>query len=167
MSLPDKSSAEAVMKQFSRKRPTAVTVIGWLCIVGGSIAVLETIWNIRDSLPQPFLNLLAAAVFLLLGVVNLIAGVYLLRLRAWARTAIEVVCCVEIFVFSLGPILWGAYVIGFERLLAGWSAQAKTIMCASLALQCAVPAVVNGIIIYFLRSKKVRDAFANDVGQDK
>lgn len=103
--------------------------------------------------------LLAALLQFGLAGASFLAGIGLLRLRAWARTTIEVIAWLEILLCAVGPMLHFVYILCFTNVLAEWSG-AITTMFGFLALMCGMVGLVNGLIIYFLRSKKVRVAFA-------
>ena len=104
------------MKDTIKKRPTSITVIGWLSIVIAGLTIISTIIGLAffiliqqmgagippvpEEIPVPFkLSCIIYRNFIPLVVAQiafatfvLIAGIQFLKLRAWARTALEVVC---------------------------------------------------------------------------
>ena len=167
------------MTQFVKKRPRAVSVIGWCCIVVGICEVasdIHSIWNIWNYMPEPVgattsqqlsdldkFNSKVVPLIAVIGVfldgLQVIAGAYLLKLRAWARTTIEVVAWIQILVLAVGPILGFIYIACFTTGLTEWPGMLLSNFLF-LALSCAWITTWYGLVIYFLRSKKVRAAFA-------
>lgn len=164
------------MTESVKKRPTAVTVIAWFWFLSGCWSALASVVSFWSEPPSESLVNQAAKDVPLLAVVYrhytlaalsqfayaaayIVAGIGLLRLRAWARTTVEVIAWVEILFYSVGPILHFIYTYYFTGALAEWSGGIAK-MPGFLVLLCGVVAVVNGLIIYFLRSKKVREAVA-------
>jgi hypothetical protein len=124
------------------ERPAAVTVIGWVWIVYGILKLVGGVWalaawrfgGLRDVFAGPgfptalptrilqnafgHLALGLAAQVVFAGSV-VIAAAALLRLRSWARSAIEVLCWFSlcyVVAFTLGWIwLWRRVSVGAPR----------------------------------------------------
>ena len=124
------------------KRPRSVTVIGWISIVFAVSTILSNGWGIWEGsqgqievTPIPS-EIPAAWVFklvvenygilrylgLALAMLILIAGIEFLRLRAWARTVLEIyywfgfVLLIGVFSFIL---IWGSIILFPETLGMG------------------------------------------------
>ena len=168
------------MTQSITKRPRAISVIGWFCIVVGCCGTFVALCHIWNGTPIPpsdadkqrgYDNLCYTWVLWdkdfnsVCSIAELIAGVYLLKLRNWARMTIEVVCWLEILVVPVGTmvaIVWSVYHNPLAlQSLADLSAWPMITVLAFLVVLCATRAAVNGAIIYYLRSKQVGDAFAS------
>lgn len=166
------------MNQSIKKRPTAVTVIGWICIAVGLGGMICDGWNILRWILEPatavsgksmaWLDALNSKLFVwvvfmdaICSLVECVAGAYLLKLRAWARITIEVVAWIDILVFVVAPIFQCIYVVCFTDLFRDWPTAGIMQVMLFAAILCGWLGIVNGLIIYFLRSKKVRDAFAS------
>lgn len=166
------------MNHSIEKRPTVVTVIGWICIAAGLWEMTRDCWNISRWILEPatavsgqsmaWLNALNSklAVWVMFidaicSLVGCIAGAYLLKLRAWARTTIEVVAWIDILVFVVAPMFYCSYIVCFTDVFRDWPTAAIMQVMLFAAISYGWLGTVNGLIIYFLRSKKVRDAFAS------
>lgn len=166
------------MSQSIEKRPTAVTVIGWICIAVGLWGVICDGWNISRWILEPatavssksmaWLDALNSKLFVwvmfmdaICSLVECVAGAYLLKLRVWARITIEVVAWIDILVFVVLPMFYWSYMFCFTDLLRDWPTAGIMRVMLFAAILYGWLGIVNGLIIYFLRSKKVRDAFAS------
>ena len=124
---------DAPVATFTEPRPTAVTVVAWTWIVLGTFFAsalfnLPLLLRADDSgiAPVWVLSLQLVAQFVG-GVLGVIGGINLLKLRAWARTVLEVLTwalVVEIVGFvafaalSFGLVI-GAVMAGFAGVLYG------------------------------------------------
>jgi hypothetical protein len=153
----------------SARRPTSMTVIGWLYIVGAGLTALSALMGMAASrimvdmgeipsaadLPPdtpalialtvsllPFFALLSLAQLGLAGFV-LYAAIQFLRRRAWARTALEVMTWLGIVGTLMVLVAWGFM---WVRLAAGIPAPSTTSSPASLATFGVVAAIVIGAI---------------------
>ncbi|MBI5818750.1 MAG: hypothetical protein HZA88_07165 [Verrucomicrobia bacterium] len=166
------------MNQSIENRPKAVTVIGWFCIAVGLWGMICDGWNISRWILEPatavssksmaWLDALNSKLFVwvmfidaICSLVECIAGAYLLKLRAWARITIEVVAWIDILFFVVAPMFEYIYIVCFTGVFGDRSAAAIMPVMLFAAVSCGWMGTVNGLIIYFLRSKKVRDAFAS------
>jgi len=164
------------------ERPTAVTVIGWVWIVYGALKLMGGAWalaalrlggGLGDALAGPgFPTFLPARILqgafgsLALGLkVQMIfaaavtfAAVSLLRLRSWARSAIEVLCWFSlcyVATFTLGWIwLWRRVSVGAPRPASFRFIGLTVAIGAAIVLGLAFASMIRA-----LRNDEVRRAF--------
>lgn len=165
----------------SSARPTGITIIGWLWLVIGAFMLFSALMGglgysmMRQpgmqsaaDLPREFAlmnwvfqNFAAlVAVQCVIAVVALWAGIDLLRLKAWARSAVEVLCWVGV-IWTLG---FGIYWVYMWISMAG---QAPAAADASRWIGAAMGAVVTlvfavplAIMIRYLRGNEARQAMS-------
>ncbi len=176
------------MNEISKKRPTSITVIGWTFIVSAILMILSggmglmmfSLMNqmkadvppITEELPDQFrapaiifeyyvlisLFEIAGAIFVL------IAGIQFLKLRKWARNALEIISWLSLVFTVVFGIYWVISwvslsskipiqegVSGVPPMLGVFGA----VMGGVVTLIWAAPLVV---IIYFLRGKTIKEA---------
>ena len=176
------------MSAIQKKRPTAITVIGWIYIAvavlmifsGGmgfvAFSFMQDIKGERPPTPEdtpfPFgvmdvvfqhFDLLALAQVALAAFI-IIASIQFLRLRRWARTALEVIAWLGlVYIVGFG-IFW---VTSWISITSGIPATEGAsgppplfnvfgaVMGSMVMLFWAIPLVV---IIAFLRGKTIREA---------
>jgi hypothetical protein len=168
------------------ERPRAVTVIGWVWIVLSGILLLKALlnlltWSVLHSTApallqtfgeryanMPFVQaILAHADVMLLTQATfwtlvLISGWNLLRLRPWARVAIQAVCCLGI-VYAAGLLIfWFAI---WRKAGLATRDPSLTESMRSLALftgigACILLGSLFGVMLVFLQSSSLRGAFA-------
>lgn len=171
------------------KRPTGITVTAWLWIVTGGFTVFGGLlggfaYSMMGQMGQPpafpsdmpggFVLMTAAfqyfGVLLVLQTVVAIlavwAGIALLQLKAWARTAVEalswlsLVCCVGFGIFWI--YLWVSMTGRMPKTAApvdiGMFQMLGAAMGAVVTVAFAVPL---WIMIRYLRGTEVRTAIAN------
>ncbi len=154
------------------KRPICVTVIGWVWIIISGMMIFPAIMAlltlfVMGDMAQPDHQICedipAIAKFfplLIIGqgglsTLTFISGVYFLKLRAWARSVLEVLTwTLLIFVIGNG-IIW----------VASWysstSGASLGFTILGIIMGITVSAIVGtllGILLKFLRSQEVRDA---------
>jgi hypothetical protein len=162
------------MADFTEKRPTSVSVIGWFWIIVGSfmafsgiVASLASIFQRPRGFPRDtnagfgvFDFVFGHFVFfaiaqVLVGAVAITAGAHFLRLRAWARTMLEVIAWL-----GLVNVIGWIVVLQFDAISHGGERGAfhsivRIVMGIMLMAFYGVPL---GVIVHFLRSPKVRGA---------
>ena len=155
------------------ERPRSVTVVGWTFLVLSSLRFLEDVWGwaiwklgnpepvIRFFLPRGevgamprwvmahFLTVVAVQ-----GAVALCVAVIswnFLRLRAWARPALEIVCWL-----AMALVTGIAGLVGYESARFG---EAVTVRQLSFYFAILLADLVIAGVIWTIRSPRVRDAF--------
>jgi hypothetical protein len=178
------------MDDIQKKRPTAVTVIGWIFITNAILMILtggmgfmafSFIHRMAGDIPafpakfsqhmrvmqiifQHFgilaLSQIAFAIFML------IASIEFLKLRAWARNALEIISWIGlVYVVGFG-IFWVTALLDVTSSMhvAEGSHNVQSLFgifgAVMGALVMAVWAVPLIIIIYFLHKKTLRETFA-------
>lgn len=153
---------------FEEKRPTCVTVIGWAWIVLGGLMAMSSAmvgltvlsWNDELLAPPdaPFLlrsfPLLVAAQALV-GVSGLFAGVQFLKLRAGARTALELLTWLLLVYLAV----FGAWWLFSWTSMAAGRADGFGLMGALMGVFItAVYGIPVVIMLRYLRGAKVASA---------
>lgn len=155
---------------YLEKRPTCVTVIGWVWIVLGAMMCMSSamgyaIWFGNPQLSSVPANANSPDLFLkyfpflfalqiCLGILAISAGIQFLKLKAWARTALEAMTWLLLL-----------YVVGFGIAILFWvffgNARAPVVMMifmlTMLVLVYGLPLV---LMLVKLRGKRVRSAIA-------
>ena len=93
------------------KRPLGVSVLGWFFIVAGAFGFSGILVNAKDYPHFLRMEFRASLMFLLSGmlaIAGIACGVFLLRLRAWARKLAIILCLANIALalanFRLAPL---------------------------------------------------------------
>jgi hypothetical protein len=160
------------------QRPKAVTVIGWIWLVLGALSLFKTIVNsifwvaLQPAIPSlvalaarenpmtRYLNPLLEHYGLVLTIQALVAaGVgisayFLLRMRPWARVAIQAVCWLGLVYIACFAVFW-LFVMtrtAAVRPRGQIPPSAGILVCAALAVGLAV-------MVGMLRSRRLRKAF--------
>lgn len=164
---------------YQEKRPTCVTVIGWAWIVIGILMCLSSVMALfassmilsQISTESPdaaknvpaFLRFFPLLAVLQFGVAifGIISGVNFLKLKAWSRTALEILTWL-ILIFVVGfMIFW----------VASWSfGTASSHAPIGFSIMGAVMGIIVsatygvpfGIMLKFLRSDKVKIVMKTD-----
>ncbi|MFA5795390.1 MAG: hypothetical protein WC980_10055 [Candidatus Brocadiia bacterium] len=156
------------------KRPIAITVIGYVSLFFACFMILGNIISyiiiksheansssfILQESPHRYIKI-AAFLSVLFGVFLLKASIDFLKLRAWARKAIEIISWVWI-VYVAGLIVFITvryFMVGDGNLLA----IPLIIMGIIMASMGAIPSIA---IIYLLRSRSIKDVFGNKTSQE-
>jgi uncharacterized protein YneF (UPF0154 family) len=176
------------MDDIQKKRPTAITVIGWIFIVtailmifSGGIAfiafsymkqIAEEMPPIAQELPNQFRVMriifqnfgILALLQVAFAVFVLMASLYFLQLRRWARSALEIVAWLGlVYVVGFG-IFWVASWINItssfpaSQVPSGLSPMFNIIGAIMGGVVTVIWAVPLVIIIIFLRGKTIKDA---------
>ncbi len=166
------------------KRPGSITAVAWITIVIGISGVLSSgmFWLIcligilsnlegflssisadTSAIPQTIkyiilLHELIQFVAFAVCIFITIAGIYFLKLRAWARTGLEIVSW-SIIIFMVGYGIF-AFLIGWLGLIprGNTSPVAVVIVVNMAVLILLINGIPLGLNIWFLRSKTVREA---------
>ena len=176
------------MNAVQKKRPTAVTVIGWMFIASAILMILSGGMGLAaftfvkqtaggvPPLPEDIPGQLRvieivfqyfepiAVVQISFAIFILIASIQFLRLQRWARTALEVISWLGL-VYMVGfGIVWVASWIGITSSIPltegtpGPSPMFNVVGVIMGALITACWAVPLVVIIVFLRGKTIRGA---------
>lgn len=141
---PEDADAGRPAGRTAAARPTSITVIGWMCVVFGLLGALGGVMTVLTTsvmsfplappspdelqgIPAPFrvvLQLfdyvrLLAAIQLALAVVLIAAGAAFLRLRAWARAAIEAMAWLAIAYHAAFGVYWAWAMSAMSALMSG------------------------------------------------
>jgi hypothetical protein len=176
------------MNAIQKKRPTAVTVIGWIFIAGAILMILSGGMGFaafsfmkqmgveRPPIPEqaPFQFSVMEVIFqhfgliamvqVVLAIFIIIASIQFLRLRRWARTALEVIAWLGlVYLVSFGIFWVVSWLEITSNIPVTEGAQGPTpmfnifgaVMGSVVTLFWAAPLVV---IIIFLRGKTIRGA---------
>jgi len=177
------------MEPGKPEEPASVKVIGWLfiavagiMIISGTMAymVQNSMKQTAGTFPPPTADMpgsfqfmailfrhvgLLAAVQVAFGVVVIFAGTQFLKLRPWARTALEVVSWLGlVYVLGFGTFMVVSWVGMSNRMPVASSAQGAPPMFGIMGLVTGVVVIAVWtvpivLIIKILRGPKIRDAF--------
>ena len=157
---------------FEERRPTCVTVIGWVWVVigglmcfGAIMAVLASLM-MRDEMSQHQANEaimlrilpVLALVQIVVGLLGLVSGVNFLKLRAWSRPVLEVLSWL-LLVYVVG---FGIFcVFKWVSMTWGQGRQGLDIMGAVMGIVImGAYGVPVGIMVVYLRGAKVKNAIS-------
>jgi len=169
---------------MEEKRSAGVTILGWLFIIGGVFGLLGNI-NAKNYFQIMGTGLLAYLTFFLsiaIAFGNIVGGMFILKLKSWARKLAIILCLVNIvlvlFNFKLVPASLSKVEetykkdqqLIYEKYKPEYQQQAleqlrKTKELTDKATQMVMPimtaiAVVwNIFIIYFFTRPKVQEQF--------
>jgi hypothetical protein len=176
------------MNAIQKKRPTAVTVIGWVFIAGAVLMIfsggmgfaafsfMKHMGGEKPPIPEqaPFQFGVMEVIFQHFGLIAIVQGalavfiiiasIQFLRLRRWARTALEVIAWLGLVYLVGFGIFWVVSWIGITSnipITEGTPGPAPmfnivgAVMGSVVTLFWAAPLVV---IIIFLRGKTIREA---------
>lgn len=163
---------------FQEKRPTCVTVIGWAwIIIGGLMCFSSTMVLIVSVMiagaphadPETAFMFeifpILAVVQLALAILGLFSGINFLKLKAWARPALEGLTWI-ILIFILGFTFY--FVFDWLSMTSGQELRGFDIMGAVMGVVImSIYGVPVGIMLKFLRGPKIRDAINGTVGQSQ
>jgi len=152
------------------RRPTSVTVIGWFWIVVGGMMCIGAIFALLGLLriqrgsvhltqgESQFVKLmmLPATAQLAAGLVAIVSAIYLLRLRYWARTVLEVLAWLVLaFTGGFAVLFFGSFggFGPFEEI--GTLETSFVVLSAVILVTYAAP---FAIVLYHLRSDKLKNA---------
>jgi len=158
---------------FQEKRPTCVTVIGWVWIIIGGLMCLSAIMVLFMSVvvgqmlrtdPEPDQNVQAIFRFFPLlavsqigvGVLGLVSGINFLKLKSWSRKVLEVISWLLLmYVVGFG-IFW---VFSWVSMTSGDGPTGFDMMGTVIGVVItAIYIVPLGIMLKYLRGDKVKNA---------
>lgn len=159
----------------TEKRPTCVTVIGWVWVILGGLMCFSAVMGIFASLmmhqmvaADPSMQVEMPAIFRIfpllalgqagLAILAIVAGIKFLKLQAWARTVLEGLTWFFLtFIVGFGifwVIMWCS--MSSPGSPPGFSIFGAIMGVASLAFY----GVPMGIVLWFLRGNTVKQAMA-------
>jgi len=175
------------MNPSSAVRPAGIATVAWMWIVGGILLLIGALltWAVLSlfesvlpvagapgSVPADFdlISALQSQTGVLvwtqvaMGVVSIYAGAGFLKLRAWARTAIEVLTWVSL-VYVLGNgvyfmYMWESIVTDLSKQLTVDRGALRIAGYVTMATVTVVFAVPFGFMLKYLRAPLVRQAVA-------
>lgn len=154
---------------FQEKRPTCVSVIGWVWIILGGLMCLSSAMAIlsfavigemaHDDSDMPFLFQIfpwIVAVQIIVAVIGLVAGVNFLKLKAWSRRILEILTWAMIlFVIGFGGFLFfHIYSASSMQLSLGFGIMELIFMIVVIGIY----GVPLSIMLKYLRGEKVKSA---------
>lgn len=176
------------MDEIQKKRPTSITVIGWIFLVSSILMIFsgglcfiafsfmkqiaEEMPPISDELPNQFQILriifqnfgIIALLQVALAIFVLMASIHFLQLRKWARTALEIITWLGlVYVVGFG-IFWVVSWIAITSNIpvtegaSGPPPMFDIIGAIMGSIVAAVWAVPLIVVIYFLRGRTIREA---------
>ncbi len=154
---------------YQEKRPTCVTVIGWAWIIIGGLMCLSagmalfstimitTMMQEEQDAPLIFYIFpLLAIVQIGIGSLGVVAGIQFLKLKAWARSALEVLTWLFLL-FVLGFMVF--WLIIWVSITSAHGADSLGIMGAVMGVvMTGIYGIPLGIMLKYLRGSKVRNA---------
>ncbi len=176
------------MDDIQKKRPTAITVIGWIFLVSSILMILsgglgfiafsfmkqmaEEMPPISEELPKQFQILriifqnfgIIALLQVALAIFVLMTSIYFLQLRKWARAALEIITWLGLFSVVGFGIFWVVSWITItsnipvSEVPSGPPPMFNIIGAIMGCVVTVVWAVPLIIIIIFLRGKTIKNA---------
>jgi hypothetical protein len=158
------------MDDIQKKRPTGITVIGWIFIASALLVILLGVkgfadFTIKKQADGGIPPGLIAMVLGVLAIFVIIASIQFLILRRWARTALEVIAwmgLVYVVGFGIFELIMWITTYSFMWVSEGGASGPLSVSGISFAviisvvtICCAGPLIV---IIKFLRKKTIREA---------
>lgn len=158
---------------FQEKRPTCVSVIGWVWIILGSLMILSSIlallsWNMigenatadpefQQNMPSIMIYFSYIAMAqLLVAIIGLVSGINFLKLKSWSRIVLEILTLLFIlFVVGFG-IYWE---FGWLTMTSGNGPKGFNVMGAVMGVVIiGIYGVPLGIMLKYLRGDRVKNA---------
>ena len=163
-------------------RPFSISVIGWVfAIIGGQLMIgalgffiintrmdvlfENTVFKENAFFLDIFVGIyknyiLVSSIQFLLGLYLLISGIYFLKLRAWARSAVEAICWVMLFFLIVFAVYWVFMWIDFSgNVLESTKIDLSLLKLAGIFIGIFSLAVYGGllyVIIRLTRSTRIR-----------
>lgn len=160
---------------FQEKRPTCVSVIGWVWIILGGLMCLSAVMALlssavigdmaQDDPNMPFIFKifpLVASVQVIVAVLGLISGINFLKLKAWSRRILEILTwIIMLFVIGFGGFtFFHVNSISSSQPSFGFGIMEMVFMTIIIGIY----GVPLGIMLKYLRGEKVKSAM---IGTDE
>ena len=161
---------------FQEKRPTCVSVIGWVWIILGglmcfsaamaivSFVVIGDMAQGDPDMPLIFkIFPLIAVVRIIVAVLGFISGINFLKLKAWSRRILEILTwAIILFVIGFGGFAYlNIYSTSSSRPSFGFGIMELVLMIAIIGIY----GVPLGIMLKYLRGEKVKSAMIGSAEQ--
>jgi hypothetical protein len=142
-------------------RNNAITLIGWVYIAFGILAAFGGVIALLVSLlrPMPYFFPLIAAVQLAVGSAMIAGGKSFLRMRAWARTVLEILAWLGLLYNVAFAVLWIWFVMPMFRATSREAWMLPVMTAIGLSTNIAFCAALV-YIISVLRGSNIRSAIA-------
>ena len=166
-------------------RPTGITIIAWLWIATGVLmglsaamgglaySIMQDAPKLDSNLPSEFglLGFVLENIGLLIALqcvvvlISIWAGASLLRLRAWAKVAIEGLSWLGLLYIVGFGVYWLSVWFSIGGRMSGDSGESGLDMVQTIGAVTGVVvtltfAVPLGVMVWYLRGREVRDAIA-------
>ena len=158
------------------KKPVSVTIIAWIWIVVAIKMLLSAIRILKKGYPEPLENVsnpfkimdvflrhfeTVGIISIIISIFIIIIAFYFLKLRAWAKTAIETISWLGLIYFTC----LGIYGLFIWKEIVSFVKETNTqmgsfIFISHVATSVFVVLIIIALIvmIIFLRGKTIRDA---------
>jgi hypothetical protein len=158
---------------YQEKRPTCVTVIGWVWIIIGGLMCFSAIMALfssvmigeisqahpeaQEQMPAIFRFFpLLAIIQIVVAIIGLVSGIHFLKLKAWSRNALEILTWV-LLLFLVGFGIYWEY--GWLSITSGHGPRGFDIMGAIMGIVIiGIYGVPLGIMVKYLKGNKVKNA---------
>lgn len=153
---------------YREKRPTCVTVIGWAWIIIGGLMCFSAIMALISSImmgmgaqDEPDLPLifrlfpLIAIVQIGFAALGLISGIHFLKLRSWARHALEMLTWLCLLFLLAFMVYW---VYEWLSMPSGGSTGFGILGAVMGVVITAIYTIPLGIMLKYLRGETVKNA---------
>lgn len=112
---------ELALQGKIKKRSKGVLTFGILIILFNICAVLIN-FRSRGLLPMPFIFQLTLFLFTaIVNILSLFCGIFILRLREWARQVVLGLCIFQLFIFVPASSFMNAYIFGIKGFVLGFA----------------------------------------------
>jgi len=146
-------------------KPTRVVLIGWFLIFVALISIFGIIgdYNKVSIIPEP-IKAVYYAIGLILSILLLVASIGFLKLKKWSRSTLEFLTWVHLAESLLLPIMmvgvWPDRIALYVESVVAHPPNENelTFFTVFIALFCAILFIIGAMILFMLRSDKVRNA---------
>ena len=156
-------------EMYPERRPTCVTVIGWVWIIFGGLMCVATIIGVCGSIMsgdvaeadvnRPFISrtsLLLYPIPTAVAALGLVAGINFLKLKAWSHHVLEALTCLF---HVLIAVVMALAVFGLDEMMWRGRPYGLSIVAAFVGfLITGVCGVPFGIMLEYMRGEEVRNA---------
>jgi hypothetical protein len=152
-----------------KKRPTSVIVISIFWIIVGFLSLFWAFMGIglliSSKKPEIIFVTLASTFALGIGLLKIVSGINFFKLRSWARTTLEVISWIYFILSIFEDCLYLFNILNLA--FKGIDEKTRYILNFMNLGTSLVFSIIFGTIIYYLRSKKVKDAMAKEPREEE